>query len=156
MTQLTDTQIELLQAAAADENGASAEGIDGKLSKSLIKHELLISLPVPRGPSRLLITNAGRSAIGLELEPTPPVAPVERPAAAPKADSPSGKLGALVSLLKRPEGATLEQMMDATGWQAHSVRGAMSGSLKKKLGLAITSEKTEGGRVYRIQSGEGA
>ena len=156
MTQLTETQIELLRAAAADENGASAEGIDGKLSKSLIKHELLISLPVPGSPSRLLITNAGRSAIGLELEPTPPVAPVERPAAAPKADGPGGKLGALVGLLKRPQGATLEQMTETTGWQAHSVRGAMSGSLKKKLGLAITSVKMEGGRVYRIQSGEGA
>ena len=104
----------------------------------------------------MLITNAGRIAIGLKLEPAPPVAPVERPAVTPKAGGPSGKFGALVGLLKRPEGATLEQMTQATGWQSHSVRGAMSGSIKKKLGLAITSEKTDGGRVYRIQSGEGA
>ena len=41
-------------------------------------------------------------------------------------------------------------MMAATGWQAHSVRGAISGAIKKKLGLDVRSEKTEGGRVYRI------
>ena len=41
-------------------------------------------------------------------------------------------------------------MMEATGWQAHSVRGAMSGSVKKALGLTITSEKTQTGRIYRI------
>lgn len=41
--------------------------------------------------------------------------------------------------------------MAATGWQAHLVRGAMSGAIKKGLGLAITSDKTEAGRIYRIQ-----
>lgn len=61
-----------------------------------------------------------------------------------------GKLGDMLKLLRRPAGATLEQMMNATGWQAHSVRGAMSGSLKKKQGLAITSEKTDGKRIYRV------
>ena len=64
--------------------------------------------------------------------------------------SPKGKLGALTKLLRASQGATLEAMMSATGWQAHSVRGALSGSLKKKLGLAIVSEKTASGRVYRI------
>lgn len=61
-----------------------------------------------------------------------------------------GKLGEIAALLRRPEGATVEQMIAATGWQAHSVRGAMSGALKKKLGLTIASEKTEAGRIYRI------
>jgi len=70
--------------------------------------------------------------------------------------SPKGKLGAMLTLLRRPEGATLQAMQDATGWQAHSVRGAMSGALKKKLGFAITSEKTEAGRVYRASRGAGA
>jgi hypothetical protein len=69
---------------------------------------------------------------------------------------PRGKLGKLVELLKRPTGATVEQMMAATGWQAHSVRGAISGNLKKKLSLTITSEKTEAGRIYKIVEGEGA
>ncbi len=54
-------------------------------------------------------------------------------------------------MLRRPEGATIEQVVEATGWQRHTVRGAMSGALKKKLGLTLASEKVEGrGRVYRI------
>lgn len=62
----------------------------------------------------------------------------------------TGKVPTLVALLKRPEGATIAAMMEATGWQAHSVRGAMSGAIGKSLGLKVTSEKTEAGRVYRI------
>lgn len=64
-------------------------------------------------------------------------------------DAPKSKLGAMVALLRRSEGASLPELMSATGWQAHSVRGAMSGTLKKKLGLEILSEKTEAGRLYR-------
>jgi hypothetical protein len=61
------------------------------------------------------------------------------------------KLAQLEALLRRPEGATLDQISAAIGWQAHSVRGAMSGTLKKKQGLAITSDKAQDGqRVYRI------
>ena len=61
------------------------------------------------------------------------------------------KLGALIAALRRKKGATIADLMEATGWQAHSVRGAISGALKKKLGLEVTSEKTEGReRVYRI------
>ena len=62
-----------------------------------------------------------------------------------------GKIGALLALLRRPEGATIEAMMAATGWQAHSVRGAISGSIKKALELDVASEKIDGVRVYRIQ-----
>lgn len=80
----------------------------------------------------------------------PKVAPPATEAAAPK---PKGKLATLVELLSRPEGATIEAMTQATGWQAHSVRGAMSGSLKKAMGLTIASEKTEAGRVYRVTEG---
>jgi hypothetical protein len=54
-------------------------------------------------------------------------------------------------MLRRPEGATIAQICDATGWQTHTVRGTFAGALKKKLGLAVLSEKVEGrGRVYRI------
>jgi len=61
-----------------------------------------------------------------------------------------GKLGAMLAMLQRPEGATVEDMMEATGWQSHSVRGAMSGAIKKKMGHTIASEKTPNGRFYRI------
>ena len=61
------------------------------------------------------------------------------------------KLAQLEALLRRPEGATLDQISKSLDWQAHSVRGAMSGALKKKQGLTITSDKAEDGqRVYRI------
>ena len=57
----------------------------------------------------------------------------------------------LIAMLRRPEGATIAQVIEATGWQPHTVRGAISGALKKKRGLEVTSEKNEGGeRVYRI------
>lgn len=64
--------------------------------------------------------------------------------------TPKGKLGLVVAILRRHEGATIAQMSEATGWQAHSVRGAISGSIKKKLGLRVVSEKRDAGRVYKI------
>ena len=66
-----------------------------------------------------------------------------------KAVSKATKLDALIALLQRPEGAAMPAMIAATGWQAHSIRGAMTGVLKKK-GHAAASEKAEGGRVWRI------
>jgi hypothetical protein len=77
-------------------------------------------------------------------------------ATTPPAKTPSGKLGTVVELLRRPEGATVEAMSAATGWQVHSVRGAMSGALKKKHGFTIVSEKTDGGRTYRISTATSA
>jgi hypothetical protein len=58
----------------------------------------------------------------------------------------------VLELLKRPNGATLAELMKATSWQAHSVRGFLSGTVGKKLGLALTSTKTEGEeRSYSIK-----
>jgi len=82
--------------------------------------------------------------------PAPEPVPQPTPEPQPARKSPTGKIGAVVTLLSRPEGASLDALMDATGWQAHSVRGALSGAIKKQRGLNVTSEKTEEGRVYRI------
>ncbi len=61
------------------------------------------------------------------------------------------KQAILIEMLRRHNGATIQQMSAKTGWQAHSVRGAIIGALKKKLGLAVTSERVgDRGRVYRI------
>ena len=60
------------------------------------------------------------------------------------------KQAQLVALLHRPQGATIDEIATATGWQNHSVRGAISGALKKRLGLSITSKPEKRGRVYRI------
>ena len=77
--------------------------------------------------------------------------PKKRAATGALADVPKTKLGRLEGMLRRKEGATIAQIAAALDWQAHSVRGAISGSLKKKRGLTITNESMEaGGRVYRI------
>ena len=62
----------------------------------------------------------------------------------------NSKQAQVIAMLKRPEGATIAQICEVTGWQAHTVRGTFAGAFKKKLGLTITSDKVEGGeRVYR-------
>ncbi len=63
------------------------------------------------------------------------------------------KQAKIMALLQRPDGATIDEMAKATGWQRHSVHGMMSGALKKRLGLSITSDVQDRGRVYRITSG---
>ena len=62
----------------------------------------------------------------------------------------SSKQDEVIAMLRRPEGVTVEEVANATGWQRHTVRGVFSGTLKKKLGLTIASAKEERGRVYRI------
>lgn len=77
-------------------------------------------------------------------------------AKAKKANSTAGaktisKQDRLIGLLRRPQGATIDELSKATGWRPHSVRGAISGVLKKRLGLAVATEKVEKrGRIYRL------
>ena len=60
------------------------------------------------------------------------------------------KQAALIAMLRRPDGATIVQIVEATGWQPHTIRGALAGALEKRLGLEVTSAKSaERGRVYR-------
>ena len=57
----------------------------------------------------------------------------------------------VIALLVRPAGASIAELMKATGWQAHSVRGFMSGTPIKRRGLKLGSEKVDGERRYQIQ-----
>ena len=69
----------------------------------------------------------------------------------PVADAPrSSKQAEVIALLRRPEGVTVAEVVAATGWQPHTVRGLFSGTLKKKLGLELGSAPADRGRVYRI------
>ncbi|WP_339156841.1 DUF3489 domain-containing protein [Bradyrhizobium sp. 2S1] len=56
----------------------------------------------------------------------------------------------IITLLRRPEGATLDALVRATGWQPHSVRGFLAGTVRKRLKLPLTSEKVKDTRFYRI------
>lgn len=87
---------------------------------------------------------------------TTPDAPADTPARkARTVKQPDSKQALLVQMLKRKRGATLDELVEATGWQAHSVRGAISGTLRKKRGLAVTLEALGGrGKVYRIVAAE--
>ena len=90
-----------------------------------------------------------RSAAGRRRRPRPHARRAAR--RAPRKTRDDTKQAQLIAMLRRKEGATIAQIVAATGWQPHTVRGAFAGALKKKLGLTVTSEKVEGvGRVYRI------
>ena len=126
------------------------------------------------GKLTLVVTDHGLRAVGIQPETSSAVdeskssrhATAGKRRAKPKASlkpksektipssKPSGggsKLRKLVAALRSKKGATIDDMMKATGWQAHSVRGAISGALKKKQGFNILSTVTDGrGRVYRI------
>jgi hypothetical protein len=111
----------------------------------------------------LVATEAGLDAIGIEpvvpkatgasRKATPDPAPTCQASKAPTSSpSRSGtKQAQIIALLQRPEGASIAEIVDATGWQGHSARGLISGILKKKLGLPVTAEKLDGrGTVYKI------
>lgn len=81
--------------------------------------------------------------------------------ALPDPDQPSdtkrpSKQEAVIAMLQRPEGATVDEVASVMGWQRHTVRGLFSGTLKKKLGLTLASATEERGRVYRIAAPEPA
>jgi hypothetical protein len=155
--------------------GAAAKVIGTMIAKGLLQEvdaDLRKGEPMWRETGdghgvTLVATDAGLAAIGIAPEDTNAApagaddAPTDAPApytateleAAPKARTPreGTKQATLIAMLRAPEGATVEEITAATGWQSHTVRGAMAGALKKKLGLEVASEKVEGrGRVYRL------
>ena len=101
--------------------------------------------------SRLTIKAAAvrrRRAPAFPMPQPAPVGATSDPVAGTKADR-------VIALLSRTEGATIAQMVELTGWKVRSMRGFMSGQLKAKRGIVITSSKVDGVRTYRIAA-EGA
>jgi len=115
--------------------------------------EALGIAPEGEGPKEIPAEQkkAGRTS---QLHKNGKVSSPPKPDAKPAAERPASKQAVIINLLKRKDGATIDDLTAATGWQAHSVRGAISGALKKKLGLAVSSQTVDGrGRVYRIEAG---
>ena len=161
--QLSDAQSIILSAACARGDGmvfpvttSLKGGAVGNVCKSLLKRGLIEKAPATdhntvwrhdedRGPITLRATPLACSVLGIgdASEPTEPAPePVRRRSGT--------KQAALIAMLRAEGGATIDDIVAALQWQAHTIRGVMSGALKKKLGLTITSEKIEGkGRVYR-------
>lgn len=153
---------------------ASQKAIKALLKKNLVE-EIAVSPDAPiwrtddSGPKGLKITDAGIGALGLneetdDMDGAPPADNAAKPKAprkttpkraanGQKAAGVKTKADSVIATLKRKSGATLPDLMHATGWQAHSVRGFISGTLKKRMGLTVTSEKPANGeRRYRIES----
>jgi hypothetical protein len=81
----------------------------------------------------------------------PPAVEAHRPPRRAPAPREGTKQAQLIAMLRRKEGATIAQIVDATGWQPHTVRGALVGALKKRLGLSETPDKIKGkDRVYQV------
>ena len=101
--------------------------------------------PAIDGEGLIVCTPAGQGAVAAPKNARP------RKASETSRTRGASKQDTLIEMLKQPDGATIVEIAEALGWQPHTVRGAMAGALKKKLGLTIVSEKVEGrGRVYRV------
>ena len=156
--------------------GAAAKVIGAMLAKGFLEEvdaDMRKGEPVWRETGdghgvTLVATDAGLAAIGIEPEDANPApagatdAPTEEaapdtptePKAAPKTRTPreGTKQATLIAMLRAPDGATIKEIVAALDWRPHTVRGALAGALKKKLGLTITSDKVDGrGCVYAIR-----
>lgn len=171
MIQLTDAQAVILSTACARKDGmvfpvtANLKGgAVGNVCKSLLKRGLIEEVTATdldtvwrhdedRGPITLRATPLAYASLGIGDNPEP-AASVDPALPKPVQRRNGTKQDMLIAMLRAPEGATIEEIVAALEWQTHTVRGVISGALKKKLGLTITSEKTDGrGRVYRTHNG---
>jgi hypothetical protein len=147
-SKLTPTQHAILSHALAQTQGkvlwfpeTLKGGAKAKAIESLVIHGL-----ISQKKRETVVTKAGYEALGLK-------APVVEPRTVRTRET--SKQATVINMLKRAEGATVDQICEVTGWQPHTVRGALAGALKKKLGLDIQSTKEAGGnRVYRIANGQ--
>ena len=163
-TQLTPSQQKILSHAAQSTSGKIEwfpDNIKGGARKKVLDSLFNRALITPLG-EEWFVAAEGYDALGLPRPGPVTVADPEIEAAViaietkarAEAKTPrtrdNSKQATVISMLKRPEGATIPQICEATGWQAHTVRGTFAGAFKKKLGLNLVSDKGEGDRVYRI------
>jgi hypothetical protein len=173
MTKLTDTQRVILSAASQRtdrlalplpkslKGGAAHKVVNALIEKGLLKEvkaNRKLGDPVWRESDEghgltLIITDTGLAAIGIEVQHQKTKAQKSEPKLIPteRKMREGTKQALVIEMLRRPEGATIAEIVEATSWASHTTRGFLAGALKKKLGLAIDSEKEETrGRVYRL------
>lgn len=169
--QLSNAQAIILSGACAREDGAIFPvntdlkgGAVGNVCKSLLKHGLIEEISATdlntvyrhdeqRGPVTLRATPLAYSTLGITDRTDTQDEGLSEPEAIPRpVRRRSGtKQEALIAMLRAPDGANIEEIGAALQWAPHTIRGAMAGALKKKLGLKVTSEKVEDrGRVYKL------
>lgn len=145
---LTDTQTLILNTAIQASNGQLSwfpDNLKGGARDKVLGSLLRQGLIQIDGESHR-VTNLAYEALGLPVHH----APAATIKTAPRTRD-NTKQAQIIAMLKRPEGATISQIVEATGWQPHTVRGTFAGAFKKKLGLRIVSEKdSQANRVYRI------
>lgn len=165
---LTDTQTTILKAAAArpDGNieplpsalrgGALAKVIAGLLTRGFIvdadDHHLLTDAGYAAvGKRRPVSKGTWNAGIPDALTKRDPTGDLQKLETTPRTLRPGTKLAAIIDAMRHPGGATIAQMMAGTGWQAHTVRGAISGMVRKRLGLNVSLVRNDSGeRVYRV------
>ena len=173
--QLSDTQAIILSAACAREDAMVFPitarlkgGAVGNVCKSLLKHGLIEEIPATdlntvyrhdeeRGPLTLRATLLAYSILGITHDAEARGAdPARDIATADPTQRRSGtKQEVVIAMLRTECGATIEQITAATNWAPHTIRGFLSGTLKNKIGLEVTSEKVAGrGRVYNLSEPE--
>lgn len=165
---LTDTQTAILQAATGRPDGNIAPlpptlrgGARTKVVAGLLARGL-----VAGGDGHHRLTEAGYAAVGKRRTVPKGIQKLDVPDALTKREAtddlqkledtsptirPGTKMAAIIDAMRHPGGATIAQMMASTGWQAHTVRGAISGMVRKRLGYEVVAEKgADGQRAYRI------
>lgn len=106
---------------------------------------------VPSKSKPVAAPRVTKTAVSKSAEKAQPKPIAASKSAGSQHEAPVTKHERILALLSRPDGATIEDMMDATDWQQHSVRGFLSGTVKKTLSLALTSSKADGEmRRYKI------
>lgn len=149
---LTPTQSTIIRSAARHPEGRIAvpATLQGGARANALKGLLMHGWIVEAGDGHLL-TDAGYATIG-QQRPTPPPIFDDAPAReSVQPCRPGTKLAKVVAALQNQDGTTIFPLMCCTGWQPHTIRGALSGMVRKKLGLHVVSSKAaDGERVYRI------
>ncbi|APF85489.1 DUF3489 domain-containing protein [Ralstonia solanacearum] len=126
-------------------------GARKKVLEGLIKRDLIAT-----AGDDWLVAAEGYNALGLKAPQPEEPAPEAEPARKTPRTRENSKQAQVIAMLRHPEGTTIAEICTATGWQAHTVRGAFAGTFKKRLGLTIVSEKSVGSeRVYRIETEDG-